>query len=320
MPFYWLRIGGGLLYMSGAVMCCVNMVMTWRTRPAKYEVVVHQAPALARIYPPEPDTTSRLKNVVGFAHLLDRFNQLKWHRRWEGMPMVFTVWVAVAVIVASLFEIIPVFLVKSMVKPISTVEPYTPLELAGRDIYVAEGCYNCHSQMIRPMRHETARYGDFSLAGEFVYDRPFQWGSRRIGPDLHREGQNNTSISWHIRHMNFPTDTSHDSIMPAYPWLLDEDLDFSGIQAKIDTLLKFDTPYGAEAKADAPGVARNQARELMERLVASDASYAGSGLENKKIIAVVAYLLRLGTDITKPLPTDTERVAKGAAKDAAVQP
>ena len=314
MPFYWIRIFGGLLYFFGAVLCSVNMVMTWKNRPAVYQVVVHKSPALSRIYPKEPGATSRLKNVTGFAHFLDRFNQLKWHRRWEGMPMVFTVWVAVAVIVASLFEIVPVFLVKSMVKTISTVEPYTPLELAGRDIYVSEGCYNCHSQMIRPMRHETVRYGDFSKGGEFVYDRPFQWGSRRIGPDLQREGQNNTSISWHIRHFNRPTDTSPDSIMPAYPWLLEEDLDFSGIQAKIDTLLLYDTPYDEEVKADAPGVARKQARELMERLVESDPSYAGSGLEKKKIVAMVAYLLRLGTDVTKPLPEDADPVGESVAK------
>jgi len=304
MPFYTIRIIGGLLFFAGTVMCGMNLFMTWKARPKTYEEPVYEAPALAKVYEKESAANSELKNVTGLGHLISKFTQAKWHRRWEGMPMVFTVWVAIAVVVASLFEIIPVFLVKSMVPTISTVTPYTPLELAGRDIYVAEGCYNCHSQMIRPMRHETERYGEYSKAGEFIYDRPFQWGSRRIGPDLHRVGQNNTSVAWHIRHMNRPTDTSPDSIMPAYPWMLSEDLDFEGIQAKVNTMVKYGAPYSDEAMADAPGVARKQAQDIINRLIETNPSYADRGLENKKITAMIAYLLRLGTDIAKPLPVD----------------
>jgi cytochrome c oxidase cbb3-type subunit I/II len=188
MPFYWMRVLGGLLYLSGAVMLALNLFMTWRSRPATYEKPVHQAPPLSPDYVDPPLPPSRLKTVIDFGHKLDVFNQLTWHRRWERLPVKFTVWTFVAVAVASLFEIIPTFVIKSNVPTIDTVKPYTPLELVGRDIYVSEGCYNCHSQMIRPIYAETERYGQYSLGGEFVYDHPFQWGSRRIGPDLQRQG------------------------------------------------------------------------------------------------------------------------------------
>jgi cytochrome c oxidase cbb3-type subunit I/II len=300
---YKIRIIGGSLFLLGTVMCFVNLIMTWKARPAKYEEPVHQAPALRRGYTDEAIPPSRLKNVAGIAHWIDVFAQAKWHRRWERLPLTFTIWVTVAVIVASLFEIVPTFLIKSNVPTIASVQPYTPLELAGRDIYVSEGCYNCHSQGVRPMRHETERYGEYSKAGEFIYDRPFQWGSRRIGPDLHREGILNPSVEWHVRHMNRPTDTSPGSIMPAYPWLLSEDLDFIAIPGKVRAMAELGVPYEEELE-NSEAMARAQAREIFDALVESDSSYAGSGLENRKIMAVVAYLLRLGTDITKPVPLD----------------
>jgi cytochrome c oxidase cbb3-type subunit I/II len=316
MPFYIIRVLGGVIYLVGVIMCLVNLVMTWKARPAEYDVPVHQAPALSAAYPDEEAAPSRLKNVVGVAHVLDKFAQMRWHRKWERLPLTFTVWVAISVVVASLFEIIPTFLVKSAVQPISTVTPYTPLELYGRDIYVSEGCYNCHSQMIRPMRHETERYGEYSKAGEFIYDRPFQWGSRRIGPDLHREGVLNPSIAWHVRHMNQPTETSQGSIMPAYPWLLDDEIDFDAIPGKIRALKRLGTPYPDDF--DAVAAARAQADEIMAQLVTEDATYEGSGLENKRITALVAYLIRLGTDLSKPIEEETAaevEVAQGAAAE-----
>ena len=159
--------------------------------------------------------------------------------------------------------------------------------------------------MIRPMRHETERYGEYSKAGEFIYDRPFQWGSRRIGPDLHRIGQTNNSVSWHVRHFNRPTDTSENSIMPAYPWLLRDPLDFSAIEGKVQAMAKLGVPYDEEL-GQSEQLARAQAREVFERLVGEDPTYEGSGLEDKKVIAMIAYLLRLGTDITKPPPGEDE--------------
>ena len=146
-------------------------------------------------------------------------------------------------IVASLFEIIPTFLIKSNVPTIASVKPYTPLELAGRDIYIREGCFNCHSQMIRPLRYETERYGEYSKPGEFVYDHPFLWGSRRIGPDLAREGGKYPDL-WHVRHMRQPRDISPQSIMPAYPWMLTNTLDFDGIQRRVDVMAMLGVPYG----------------------------------------------------------------------------
>ncbi len=159
-----------------------------------------------------------------------------WHRRWERLPLKFTIWVTIAVVVASLFEIIPTFLIKSNVPTIATVKPYTPLELAGRDIYVREGCYNCHSQMIRPFVDETERYGEYSKPGEFVYDHPFQWGSRRIGPDLAREGGKYPNL-WHVRHFADPRSTSAGSIMPAYRSCSRRPLDFDGMPRRVNAMV-----------------------------------------------------------------------------------
>jgi cytochrome c oxidase cbb3-type subunit I/II len=233
-----------------------------------------------------------------------------WHRAWEGKPMVFTLWVAIAVVSASLFEIVPTFAIKSNVPTIASVTPYTPLELLGRDIYVAEGCYNCHSQQIRPMRHETERYGEFSKAGEFVYDRPFQWGSRRIGPDLAREGTKITSVLWHVRHMENPSWSAPGSLMPPYPWLLDYATDYASLPAKIAGLVALGTPYGREQQ-ESIALAKAQALELKNRLIAEDPSYAQVAIEDKQIIALTAYLLRLGVDITKPAPDPEGQASAG---------
>jgi cytochrome c oxidase cbb3-type subunit I/II len=304
MPLYWLRVAGGAIYLTGVVTLFVNLLMTWAGRPREYEQAVQRAAPLSPSWTAPPVPASRLQNVIDFGHKVDRFVQMSWHRRWERLPVTFTAWVGIAVVSASLFEIVPTFLAKSTVPEIATVSPYTPLELAGRDIYVAEGCYNCHSQMIRPMRHETERYGEYSKAGEFVYDRPFQWGSRRIGPDLHRIGQTNTSVAWHVRHFNRPTDTSPGSIMPAYPWLLTDEFDFTSVQAKVEAMARLGVPYDELTLRDAESLAREQAGVVFDKLVAEDETYRESGLENKKVIAMIAYLLRLGTDITKPLPDE----------------
>src|SRR6185369_7046197 len=136
----------------------------------------------------------------------------------------------------------PTFLVKSNIPTIASVKPYTPLELQGRDIYVREGCYTCHSQMIRPFRDEVARYGEYSKAGEFIYDHPFQWGSKRTGPDLHRIGGKYPD-SWHYNHMLDPTTMSPGSIMPSYPWLLDNEIELSSTEAKINAMIKLGVPY-----------------------------------------------------------------------------
>jgi cytochrome c oxidase cbb3-type subunit I/II len=225
------------------------------------------------------------------------------------------VWVAVAVIVASLFEIIPTFLIRSNVPTIASVQPYTPLELAGRDIYLSEGCYNCHSQMIRPILSEVKRYPpEYSKAGEFVYDHPFQWGSRRIGPDLAREGGLKTP-TWHVYHFELPTDATPNSIMPSYAPLLTKPLDFESIPRRMAAMKMLGVPYTDEEIEGGVAAAREQAGQLANQ-IAKQQEYAG--LEDKQVIALIAYIERLGVDLFKPPPGDEagEPAATAAADGA----
>jgi cytochrome c oxidase cbb3-type subunit I/II len=298
LPMYWVRVLGGSLFVSGVVMAFVNVLMTWRGRPARYEPARDEAPAL-RPYAGEKVEFAipRHSTISDNGHRILWFVQAKWHRVWERQPLKFSLWVAAAVIVASLFEIVPTFLIRSNIPTIASVKPYTPLELAGRDIYVSEGCYNCHSQMVRPIRSETERYGEYSKPGEFVYDHPFQWGSRRIGPDLHRVGGKYPSL-WHARHMADPRSTTPQSIMPAYAWLFRDELDFPGIQRRVDAMAMLGVPYG-DSVLHAEAQARAQAVRVNAEIIAQGGS---QNLESKKIIALIAYLQRLGTDIRTPPP------------------
>ena len=189
-----------------------------------------------------------------------------------GLLIVLTL---IVVIWGGLAQIVPLFFQKSTTTPVEGLEPYGALELTGRDIYIREGCYNCHSQMVRPFRAETERYGHYSVAGEFIYDRPFQWGSKRTGPDLHRVG-GRYSDDWHRAHMINPRDVVPESIMPGYPWLQDNELDGNLIQTKMRRLnLVSHKPYTEEQIAAAPAV-----------------------LEGKtEMDAMIAYLQSLGTHI-----------------------
>jgi cytochrome c oxidase cbb3-type subunit I/II len=285
IPMYWVRVLGGTLYIAGAVLCAWNVLQTWRRRPVPYAEPVQEAAPLVGGYPagPEPAGLSPLR----------RFASARWHRRWEGLPATFTAWTVVAVVTASLFEIVPMFLIRSNVPTIASVRPYTPLELYGRDVYVGEGCYNCHSQMVRPIRAETLRYGEYSKPGEFVYDRPFQWGSRRIGPDLHRVGGKYPHL-WHVRHMADPQSTSPGSIMPPYPWLERDRIDWAALRRGVAAQKALGVPYGPEELQRAAELAREQARGV----AAAIAEQGGPpGLDETKLVALVAYLQRLGTDI-----------------------
>jgi cytochrome c oxidase cbb3-type subunit I/II len=302
MPMYWARAVGGAIYLTGAVMLGYNLLMTWKRRPEAYRVETHEAPPLAADWvPPAPPLAPLEQPGVAVAEIGAKLQRLLlgyWHRRWEGLPLVLTVWTFVAIAVASLFEIIPTFLIKSNVPTIASVKPYSPLELVGRDIYLREGCYNCHSQMVRPFRAETERYGEYSKPGEFVYDHPFQWGSRRIGPDLHRLGRKYPDL-WHVRHMEDPRSTTPGSIMPPYPWLLSDDLDFEVIAGRVETMAMLGVPFDQQTLAAAGQLARDQAREIAAEV---EKQGGPSGLERKEIVALVAYLQRLGTDIKTKLP------------------
>ena len=307
VPFWWARVFGGGLYVVGIVMLAINATMTWLNRPSKYEVPVFTAPRLTRVYQDAPIPASRLVGtpVLEAAVAIDKVVKMDWHRRWERLPLTFTVLTTLAVVIASLFEIIPTFLIRANVPTIASVKPYTPLELAGRDIYVSEGCYNCHSQMIRPMIAETQRYGEYSKAGEFIYDRPFQWGSRRIGPDLAREGGRQSSF-WHWEHLDNPTQRSPGSVMPSYRHLLVERLNFGGIQERINAVHFLGAPYDLEL-TDAAGIARKQADVIAAEILAQGGKvdFEGKLIKDSTAIALIAYLQRLGKDLYRVDPPAT---------------
>ena len=217
------------------------------------------------------------------------------HQIFEKNSVILVGGILAVIAIGGLVEITPLFYLKSTIEKVDGVRPYTPLELAGRDVYIAEGCFNCHSQMIRPFRHETERYGEYSKPGEFVYDHPFLWGSRRIGPDLAREGGKYPNL-WHVRHMEDPRAITQKSIMPAYPNLLNAPLDFAGIQRRVDVMAMLGVPYG-DAVNRAPQMARAQADSIARGI---EGEGGPKGLQDKQIVALVAYLQRLGRDIKAP--------------------
>jgi len=295
VPMYYVRIIGGALYFTGVVLGGFNLLKTWQARPSTYADSVAEAAPLAPTWvddrPAKPGLWA-----------------LGWHRAWERNSVKFSIATVGAVIVASLFEIIPTFVVDSNIPTIATVKPYTPLELAGREVYIAEGCYNCHSQMIRPLRSETERYGTYSKPGEFVYDHPFQWGSRRIGPDLHRVGGKYPNL-WHVQHMENPQTVNAQSVMPAFSWLLRDALDWNRVQANVDAMAMLGVPYGENVLN---GKAIDSAKAQAEAIAAEVAQQGGpKGLGDKKITALVAYLQRLGTDIAVK-PDASKREANAA--------
>lgn len=215
------------------------------------------------------------------------------HRTLEGWPFVFTVLTTLAVLIGGTVEFLPLVLIESNIPRIETVTPYTPLEVMGRDLYIREGCVGCHSQQVRPFRDEMERYGEYSKPGEHVYDHPFLWGSKRTGPDLHRVGGKYPDL-WHVRHMENPRSTSPNSLMPPYDWLLSDEYDAESIPARLRALRKVGVPYSDSEIDNAVALARDQANGIAAGVVASGGP---SDLEDKEIVALVAYLQRLGTDI-----------------------
>ncbi len=276
LPMYRMRALGGSLYLVGVFIMIYNIIKTVKS---------------GQFVANEPAEAPALE--VAAKHTGEH-----WHRWIERRPVQMLVVSLIAVIIGGLVEIFPMMLVDDNVPKIEAVQPYTPLELQGRDLYIREGCLGCHSQMVRPFRSETARYGDYSKSGEFIYDRPFLWGSKRTGPDLHREGGLRND-AWHFNHMYDPRSTSPGSIMPPYPWLFRRDLDVSSTPAKIRTLQKLGTPYPEGYDQQAIDVLQKQAKGIAETLRTQGVEL--EGLETKEIIALIAYLQRLGTDI-KPKP------------------
>ncbi|UOE36984.1 cytochrome-c oxidase, cbb3-type subunit I [Chryseobacterium oryzae] len=288
IPYFKMRFIGGAFYISGSILMVVNVIATIR-KGSFQKTVPAEAPALAVISP-------KRKEGEG-THL--------WIERTPYMLSILSFFV---LSIGSAVEIIPTLSLKESAPTISAVKPYSPLELEGRDIYIREGCNACHSQMIRPFRDEIVRFngknGEYSKAGEFVYDRPFLWGSKRTGPDLHREGGKNPS-SWHYKHMYNPRSTSAGSIMPRYPWLISTDLDKSKMVDKIVFMKNvYDVPYTKSQVDTAESWANHQAATIVKEIFseASDLKDVYSKrpkgeLEKKEIIALISYLQRLGTDI-----------------------
>ncbi|MCC6251722.1 MAG: cytochrome-c oxidase, cbb3-type subunit I [Bacteroidia bacterium] len=271
IPLYALRSLGGALYLIGFIVMIYNLIKTAKQGNEVSDDEAYAAP-LAKVYQPH-----------GKEH---------WHRVIERKPIQMLIWSLIVILIGGIIEMIPTFMVKSNIPTISSVKPYTPLELQGRDIYVREGCYTCHSQMIRPFRSETERYGEYSKAGEFVYDFPFQWGSKRTGPDLARIGGKYPD-SWHFNHMEDPSSMSPGSIMPGYPWLIENELDISNTPAKIRAMQKLGVPYPE-------GFAEEANKNLLQQAEKIAKSLNKDGIEvksDREIVALIAYLQRMGTDI-----------------------
>ncbi|WP_295655741.1 cytochrome-c oxidase, cbb3-type subunit I [uncultured Mucilaginibacter sp.] len=271
IPMHVMRSIGGTMYLVGVIAMAYNLARTMM----QGSLVANEA---AQAMPLEPFKKSD--------------TELAWHRRLERKPIKFMIISLLVILVGTFVELMPTLTISSNIPTIASVKPYTPLELQGRDLYIREGCSNCHSQTVRPFRSETERYGEYSKAGEFVYDHPFLWGSKRTGPDLAREGSKYPD-AWHYNHLMDPRSMSPGSIMPDYDWLITQKLDTSLTVAKINAMRTLGVPYapGYEKVANrdldkqAKGIADNLAKDHIK--VSSD----------KEIVAIIAYLQRLGMDI-----------------------
>ena len=288
IPMYWMRAIGGTLFITGMLIMVYNVIVTIMRGSAVTDELA-EAPALQRV---------SKKRVAGEG----------WHTWLERKPIKLTILATIAILIGGIIQIVPTIMVKSNIPTISSVEPYSPLELEGRDLYIREGCVGCHSQMVRPFRSEVERYGEYSKAGEFVYDHPFLWGSKRTGPDLHRVG-GKYSDNWHLNHMYDPQSTSSGSIMPAYQWLVRNELDKSQTEAKMKVMVKLGVPYSDEDIANAQQSMLDQGTQIEKNLY-SDPDFAATyeadkqaggqdfvEMRNREIVAIIAYLQRLGTDI-----------------------
>ncbi len=292
MPMYWMRAIGGTLYLTGMLVLVYNIIQTVRAG-SKIEDELAEAPELQKM------SSGRIKGE-------------KYHAWLERKPIKLTIFAVIAILIGGIVQIVPTIMVKSNIPTIASVKPYSPLELQGRDLYIREGCVGCHSQSVRPFRSEVERYGPQSKAGEFVYDHPFLWGSKRTGPDLLREG-GKYNDNWHFNHFWSPQSISAGSIMPSYKWLFDNDaMDNSLLQKKMQVMATLGVPYTEAQIANAEKDLRTQALKIEESLK-NDPDFVKSYDNSKKkaeargekfvpmnereIVALIAYIQRLGTDI-----------------------
>ena len=292
MPMYWMRAAGGLLYLTGMLVLVYNIIQTVRAGET-IEDELAEAPELQKI------SAGRIKGE-------------KYHAWLERKPIQLTIFAVIAILIGGIVQIVPTIVIKSNIPIIASVKPYSPLELQGRDLYIREGCVGCHSQSVRPFRSEVERYGPQSKAGEFVYDHPFLWGSKRTGPDLLREGEKYPDL-WHFNHFYDPQRVSDGSIMPSYKWLFaNEAMDISMTEKKMQAMQTLGVPYSDADIANAQKDLRAQAMKIEENLK-SDSDFATNYEKSRKraenkgekfvpmnereVVALIAYIQRLGTDI-----------------------
>ena len=268
LPLFVFRALGGVLFLGGFVLLLYNVYKTIKQAPKELEEETVQIKISSSV-PVHPE---------------------RGHRKLEGMVAAFTILALIAILVGSVIEIVPTLSVNKYVNTEKKVEPFTPLELAGRDIYVKEGCFTCHSQMIRTIPSDVLRYGAASTIGESMYDRPFQWGSKRTGPDLARLGKKYPDL-WHYMHMEDPRAVIKESIMPAYPWLITSTIDFDSLEKKVAVANKLGVPYSDEDLSDTSERAKEQAKKIADLLTKQGVK---EDVSDKKITALIAYLQALG--------------------------
>jgi len=342
-PMYWMRLIGGSLYLTGFLLMGYNVVRTVAGAKATETTVKVVEP------PPVPEIawtklvfakpvliTTVVVAVAGAGAMSNLFvspllvtvafivaitgaialqaakkkGEPAWHRLLEGRALVFTVFAAIAVLVGGIAELVPSLAIKpAEIASKTDVRPYQPLELEGRDVYIREGCYTCHSQMIRSMRFESARYGDVSTMADSMYDHPFQWGSKRSGPDLAREGGKYPNV-WHAKHMVNPRSLTEESNMPPYAHLADEKIDFTRIPDKVGAMKAIGVPYTQNDVATAERDARAHAAYIVKDLRANGFEVA----EDTRLVALIAYLQRIGKQQPTPIPAAGNAVSLGGGQ------
>ena len=269
VPLYYVRFAGGVLFLTGFLLLICNVWITIARAPKGERAMAVEVPARSS------DVTD-----IGTGH-----------RKLEALSVIFTVLLFIAVIAGSIIEIVPTLAIFKYLPQTAKTEPYTPLELAGRDIYIKEGCYVCHSQMIRKLPYDVLRYGANSTLEESMYDHPFQWGSKRTGPDLARVGGKYPDM-WHLRHMIDPRVITPRSIMPAYPWLAAAKIDYNILRKKLSVMKMLGVPYKDEDVSNADINAEKQAAVIYQGLLSQDPSLESA--KDTEVIAIIAYLQSLG--------------------------
>ena len=310
--FWWIRLVGGCIYLIGMLLLGIYILRLLGAPRVNIEAIIPTALKRGDEHEAWPVIASALigKPVLDVAAKLDEFAMLNWHRKLERQPLRFSMCIGLGVCILSLVQWMALSASIAWMSPIASVQPYTPLELLGRDIYISQGCQNCHSQLIRPLVHESQRYGPVSQAGEFLFDRPTLWGSHRIGPDLAREGGGKQSSFWHWRHLEDASAVTPGTVMPVYKQLLSGKLPLSEIGKRIVSESELGTPYDLDLKEGETldvkyqGLANKQAESIAAEIIGQGGpvAYRGILIKDTAVMALIAYIQRLGTDLSRPAP------------------